>query len=155
MDEIIAAGALLQRGEREAARAKLQALLARIEHAPDPMHECSLAHLMADVQDSPADELAWDLRSLDAALRCTDADVQRHSQAVSVSAFMPSIHTSIAQDYFKLGDLEQSRIHLESARTFADHLSDDSYGQLIRHGMERLARQLGGSLSRSVGRGPG
>lgn len=132
----------LQSGDRDGARAQLAAIWARIESAPEPIHECTLAHYMADTQDAIADELSWDLRALNAALRCTDADAQQHSQAFSIGAFMPSLHLNLADDYFRLGDIEPARMHLASARSFADRLSDDPYGQMIRGGIERLAKKL-------------
>jgi hypothetical protein len=97
---------------------------------------------MADAQDDVSEELAWDLRALAAAMRTTDVDAQRHSQAFSVAAFMPSLHANLAEDYFKLGDLAKSRVHLACARDFAGNLADDAYGRLILSGIERLGGQL-------------
>src|SRR5262245_44694620 len=112
MGEIFAAIQLLQGGDRSGARTSLEAIWSRIASNPEPIHECTLSHYMADVQDDIADELAWDIRALEAARRCTDSDAKDHSQASSIAAFMPSLHTNLAEDYFKLGHLEQSRMHL-------------------------------------------
>jgi hypothetical protein len=97
---------------------------------------------MADAQDDIADELAWDIRALNAALRCTDTDAQRHSEAPSIAAFMPSLHVNLAEDYFKLSDIARSKNHLASARIFLSALPDNAYAQLIRGGIERLAKHL-------------
>jgi hypothetical protein len=142
MADIFAAHALLQGGDRAGARRDLEAVWARIEADPDPMHECTLAHYMADAQDNPADELAWDHRALDAGLRCTDNDAWRHSQVRSIAAFMPSLHLSLAEDYFKFGDMPHSRHHLALAREFAGKLADDAYGQTIRERIERMPKRL-------------
>lgn len=51
-------------GDREEARQRLLDLWAEIGEHGDPLHRCTLAHYLADTQDDPADELAWDLRAL-------------------------------------------------------------------------------------------
>ena len=142
MDEIMAATAVLHGGDRPGGRSRLEAIWSRIANDPAPIHECALARSMADAQEDVSDELAWDLRALEAALRCTDADARSHSQAFSIAAFMPSLYANLAEDYFKLGDLAQSEINLASARNLAGDLADDAYGQLIQRGIERLGRQL-------------
>ena len=142
MAEILSAVALLHGGDRAGARSRFEGIWSRIAGAPEPIHACTLSHYMADVQDDPAEELAWDIRALDSALRSTDADAQRHSQAVSIAAFMPSLHVNLAEDYFKLGDVARSRDHLASARNFLGSLPDDPYGRMIRRGIERLATKL-------------
>ncbi len=58
---------LLHAGDREEARNRLGALWAELGSDGDPLHRCTLAHYMADAQDDPGDELAWDLRALTAA----------------------------------------------------------------------------------------
>src|SRR5205085_9094605 len=102
--EIMSAAARLQSGDRAGARTGLEAVWARIAANPEPMHEVALSHSMADAQDDPQQELGWDLRALEAALRCTDADADAHSQAASIAAFLPSLHVNLAEDYLKLGD---------------------------------------------------
>src|SRR5262245_5853871 len=124
MDDIFAAISLLQSGDRAGGRAALAAIWARIADDLEPIHECTPAHYMADVQDDPADELAWDIRALNAALRCADADAQPHSKLPPIAAFMPSLHVNLAEDYFKLGDIARSKDHLSSARSFIGQLSN-------------------------------
>jgi hypothetical protein len=107
------------------------------------MHAVALAHRLADLQDDPADELAWDIRALNAALTCTDADAQRHSTVSSkIAAFMPSLHASLGVDYFKLGDFARSKEHLALARRFVGELADDAYGKNIRRWIDNLANDL-------------
>jgi hypothetical protein len=58
---------LLHAGDREEARARFTALWTEIGEQGDPLHRCTVAHYLADTQDDPEDELAWDLRALRAA----------------------------------------------------------------------------------------
>jgi hypothetical protein len=135
--EMIAAVAVANGGDRAGGRSRLEALLARLDDDPDRFYECVLSHHLADVQDDLADELAWDLRALDAALRC---DEERHQ--ASIAGSMASLHASLATDYYKLGDFARSREHLSAARSFTGHLADDAYGRLVLGGIERLAKGL-------------
>ncbi|MER7886299.1 hypothetical protein ABTY35_26195 [Streptomyces fimicarius] len=58
---------LLHGGDREEARNRFGALWSELGADGDALHRCTLAHYMADTQDDPGDELAWDLRALTAA----------------------------------------------------------------------------------------
>ncbi|UNO38710.1 hypothetical protein [Streptomyces sp. MST-110588] len=58
-------------GDREEARNRLSDLWEEVGSRGNPFHRCALAHYLADTQDDPADELAWDLRALEAAERFT------------------------------------------------------------------------------------
>ena len=138
--DLIVATALLRGDDKAGARTRLQVLWEHIQG--DPVHEFVLAHQMADAQDDPKEELAWDRRALDAAQRSTDADVQRHYPQATLAGFLPSLHINLAEDYFKLGDREQSRAHLTLAQSFAHHLAADAYGDLLRRGIERMAKNL-------------
>ncbi|WP_331254339.1 hypothetical protein [Streptomyces halstedii] len=55
---------LLHGGDREEARNRFGVLWAEIGECGGALHRCTLAHYMADTQDDPEDELAWDLRAL-------------------------------------------------------------------------------------------
>jgi hypothetical protein len=137
------AAARLRDTDRPGARSRLEAIWARIEHDHEPMHEVALSHWLANLQDDPVDELAWHLRAFGAAMRCTDADVQRHSPtAGSVAEFMPSLHSNLGWAYSKLGDVGHAREHVALAHSFAHLLADDSNGQGVRSSIERLAKGL-------------
>ncbi|MGS2586671.1 hypothetical protein [Streptomyces hebeiensis] len=58
---------LLHGGDREEARNRFGELWSEIGESGDALHRCTLAHYLADTQDDPGDELAWDLRALTAA----------------------------------------------------------------------------------------
>jgi hypothetical protein len=59
---------------------------------------------MADAQDDPTHELAWDLRALEAAQRCSEAEASAYHESLSMAGFMPSLHLNLADVYRRLGD---------------------------------------------------
>ncbi|MEU6575762.1 hypothetical protein [Streptomyces sp. NPDC046805] len=126
-------------GDREEARRRLLALWAEIGQDGDPLHRCTLAHYLADTQDDPEDELAWDLRALSAAEELGDS--------AAVHSRCPSLHVDLAADYIKLGRSEAARVHLNRARGAAGALGDDSYADGVRAAISRLELRLreGGS----------
>ncbi|MEU1706727.1 hypothetical protein ABZ478_15145 [Streptomyces sp. NPDC005706] len=128
-------------GDREEARRRLLLLWAEIGEDGAPLHRCTLAHYLADTQDDPADELAWDLRALSAAEELTDG--RGAGDPVSVLAFLPSLHLNLAADYARLGRGEAARSHLGRARRTAGSLSDDGYGDGVRAAISRLELRLG------------
>ncbi|QJS13132.1 hypothetical protein HKX69_29560 [Streptomyces argyrophyllae] len=128
-------------GDREEARSRLLHLWAEVGEDGDPLHRCTLAHYLADTQDDPADELAWDLRALSAAEEI--ADGRLGADPASVRGFFPSLHLNLAADYAKLGRAEAARSHLRRARSAARCLADDGYGAGVRSEIRRLALRLG------------
>jgi hypothetical protein len=124
---------LLHGGDREEARNRFGALWAEIGEMGDPVQLCTLALHMADTQDDPGDELAWDLRALTAV---ADGDTPE------VVAFHPALHVNLAADYVKLQRPEAAKLHLDRARATAHVLGDDGYGDGVRTAIDRVARQL-------------
>ncbi|MFE9097495.1 hypothetical protein [Streptomyces sp. NPDC007264] len=131
-------------GDREEARDRFLRLWAEIGEEGDPLHRCTLAHYMADTQDDPADELAWDLRALSAAQELADERLAGHDGVLAVRAFYPSLHLNLAADYVKLGRCEAARVHLHRARGAVGALGDDGYGDGVRAAIGRLERRLAG-----------
>ncbi|MCY0926151.1 hypothetical protein OTB20_07995 [Streptomyces sp. H27-H1] len=127
---------LLHAGDREEARNRLGEIWSELGTEGDSLHRCTLAHYLADAQDDPAEELAWDLRALKAA----DADGPGPPPAVRV--FYPSLHLSLATDYVKLRRPDTARIHLARARAATGALGDDGYGNGVRAAIARLERRL-------------
>ncbi|MSW64513.1 MAG: hypothetical protein F2825_06445 [Actinobacteria bacterium] len=111
------------------ARARLGELWDR---ATDPLHRCGIAHSLADLQAEVADELAWDERALAAVADVDDARVQAAGAGAQVAAFLPSLHTNLADDHRRLGDPDRARQHLALARASIGALGDDAYGDLLR-----------------------
>lgn len=143
MDRISETIALSQRGDRAAARERFARIWAEISPGGDAFHRCVLAHYMADLQAEPHDELAWDLRALEAAGSLTDERVQEHHASLRIRGFHPSLHLNLAEDYRRLGDPGRAREHLEEAGRRLDALDDDAYGAAIRAALTRLADRLG------------
>ncbi|WP_031058126.1 hypothetical protein [Streptomyces sp. NRRL F-5702] len=145
---------LLHAGDREEARNRLGALWAELGSDGDPLHRCTLAHYMADAQDDPGDELAWDLRALTAAeaVRHTAGPgkpgesggegAAEHRDLPAVRAFSPSLHLNLAADYLKLHRHDAARTHLRLARAAAAELADDRQGRGVRAAIDRLELRL-------------
>jgi hypothetical protein len=130
-------------GDREEARQRFLQLWAEIGEDGDALHRCTLAHYMADVQDDPVDELAWDLRALTAAEELTDDRLAAHQGSLAVRALYPSLQLNLAADYVKLGRSGPARTHLRRARSAARSLPDDRYGDGVRAAIEQLELRLG------------
>ncbi|MEU1179131.1 hypothetical protein ABZ464_16050 [Streptomyces sp. NPDC005820] len=122
-------------GDREEARRRLLDLWTELGEDGDPLHRCTLAHYLADTQDDPFDELAWDLRALTAA--------EEHDESPAVRALYPSLHLNLAADYVRLGRAGAARTHLRRARGAAGVLGDDSYGDGVRAAISRMELRLG------------
>ncbi|USQ87064.1 hypothetical protein NFX46_27100 [Streptomyces phaeoluteigriseus] len=122
-------------GDREEARRRLLELWTELGEEGDPLHRCTVAHYLADTQDDPFDELAWDLRALTAA--------EEHERAPAVRALYPSLHLNLAADYVKLGRTEAARTHVRKARRAARGLRDDTYGDGVRAAISRMELRLG------------
>lgn len=131
-----------QRGECEQARRLLTALWDEIGHDGDALHRVTLAHWMADVQDDPREELAWDLRALQAAESVTDERVHQAGATAPVVALYPSLHLNLGEDYRKLGDLAAARHHLQLGQAACASLGEDGYGQMIKGGLDAWAARL-------------
>lgn len=140
---------LLHGGDREEARNRFGAIWTELGEAGDAFHRCTLAHYMADTQDDPGDELAWDLRALTAAdgqapgdERSTTEGAPPPAASAAVRAFYPSLHLSLAADYVKLRRPQAARLHLDRARAAADALEDEGHGNGVRTAIDRLELRL-------------
>lgn len=134
---------LLHGGDREEARNRFGVLWTEIGETGDPLHRCTLAHYMADTQDDPGDELAWDLRALTVADGIGGGERSvRGGGGPAVRAFYPALHLNLAADYMKLRRPDAARRHLDRAREAADTLGECGYGQGVRAGIDRLERRL-------------
>ncbi|KQX94440.1 MULTISPECIES: hypothetical protein [Streptomyces] len=133
---------LLHGGDREEARNRFRAIWVEIGEDGDALHRCTLAHYMADTQDDPGDELAWDLRALTAAEGLTGAAAAEHRDALAVRSFFPSLHLNLAADYLKLERFEAARVHLDHAWDSVGVLADDGYGGGIRAAIGRLEQRM-------------
>jgi len=131
------------RGDRAAARRLFEEIWTEIGgEQGDPLHVCTLAHSMADMQDDVHEELTWDLRALAAVDRLTDDRVARAGVPLTVAGLHPSLHLNLSECYRKLGDLDRARDHLRQARDTIGALGDDDYGRLIRQGLQQVEEHL-------------
>ncbi|MFF4249236.1 hypothetical protein ACFYY2_32915 [Streptomyces sp. NPDC001822] len=149
---------LLHAGDREEARNRFGTLWSELGECGDALHRCTLAHYMADTQDDPGDELAWDLRALTAAEGMADGAAgeaagkgdgtgapQQRRDASAVRTFLPSLHLNLAADYLKLQRFEAARTHLDLAWDAVGVLEDDGYGDAVRAAIGRLERRMRGT----------
>src|SRR3954447_4872471 len=142
MARVAEAMELGQQGRPAEARELFAAIWADLGPDGDPLHRVAVAHAMADLQDDPHDELAWDLRALEAVEGLSDERAAAAGVTSPVAAFYPSLHLNLGEDYRKLGDPEAARRHLDLGLAAAGTLPDDGYGAMIRGGLEGLAARL-------------
>ena len=125
-------------GDRATARAELDRIWADLGPLGDPLHRCTLAHHLADLQDDPAQALAWDIRALDAADALTDERAEAHHPGLRVNGFYPSLHLNLADNYRRLGSFAAAHRELTTARTRLSALPEDDYGTLIRTALDEI-----------------
>ncbi|MEU8523425.1 hypothetical protein [Streptomyces sp. NBC_01216] len=137
MTRIGQATMLLHGGDREEARNRLGRLWEQLGPDGDPLHRCTLAHYMADAQDDPDSELAWDLRALLAA-EGPGGERRGDDAAVALRALSPTLHLNLAVDYLKVLRPDAARVHLDRALAASESLDDDEYGSRVRAAIARL-----------------
>lgn len=129
-------------GDREEARNRLAELWEETEESGDLFHRCTIAHYLADTQESPAAELEWDQRALAAADALTQEWAAWGEHAVQVRSLYPSLYLNLATDHAKLGDGPSAWRELSRARSATGELSDDAYGKGVREAIRRLELRL-------------
>ncbi|MEV4123110.1 hypothetical protein [Micromonospora sp. NPDC049645] len=132
MTQIGTAVQLGRSGQKHLARDTLAALWDEIGADGDAFHRCTLAHYLADLQDSTEAELSWDERALAAVSDLTDERAQRYLSSLQVQAFLPSLHLNLADCHRRLGNAALAAEHLSRAREHLGQLPDDPYGEAIR-----------------------
>ncbi|MFF0379209.1 hypothetical protein [Actinoplanes missouriensis] len=129
-------------GDRAEARDSLTRLWESVGENGDALHRCSIAHYLADLQDTVADELAWDQRALAAVTDLDDERARRFDESLQVRAFLPSLHLNLADAYRRAGRPDEARHHLAAAAVGLDLLPDDEYGSMIRTGVTRVSEAV-------------
>lgn len=142
MERIQSAVLLQMQGAKDAARVELAALWDEIGDAGDPLHRCTLAHYMADLQDDVRASLLWNERSLASGEALTDERLRQTFPTLSAAGFMASLHLNLAEDHRKLGDRDTARRQLELGEAATAALGDDGYGKMVRDGLARLRTNL-------------
>ncbi|MCY1141027.1 hypothetical protein OWR29_23770 [Actinoplanes sp. Pm04-4] len=139
---MVAITAAIQRGhagDRAGARDELERLWGQ---TGDALHRVTIAHFVADLQESVADELSWDERALAVVAELTDERAQQYDKSFQVRAFKPSLHLNLADAHRRLGHVSEAWHHVALAQADIDLLPDDDYGRLVRTGMEKIRRAL-------------
>jgi hypothetical protein len=142
-DPVLVAAAEAVALPRAEARSRLDELWAAIVD-DDPLHRCALAHALADVQDDPSDELAWDLLALTAADSVTDERMARSGAPGPARGMRPSLHLNVADALRRLGRSAEARQHVAAARSTLDALSADGYRTTISAALDRVEAGLDG-----------
>jgi hypothetical protein len=143
MVEIDRANRMGAAGELDEARSLLGRLWDEAGEGGDPLHRCSIAHSMADLQADPADELEWDTRALVAAAEVSDERAAEAGLSSGRRGLFPSLHLNLADVHRRLGQIDLARRHVEAGRSYAGSLGDDGYGRMIGGALDRLAGELG------------
>ena len=141
MAEVMRAVALLHGGDPVSAREALLELWDRLGPSDHPLQRCTVAHFLADTEEEPERELAWDLWALKAATGgAHDGD---HEPGIpELAAFLPSLHLNAGEGYRRLGRATSARLHAEMGLRWADKLANDEYGGTIKAGLRRLQSRL-------------
>src|SRR5262245_46877532 len=124
--------ALREQGRSPEAKTLMESLLPTIEAGDDAYAKIFLAHSLADVQETPEEELAWDLRALAFMEDLTDERAIEKGNPGGKNALLPSLHLNLAVDYRRLGQDADARRHFELGQAHLDALADDAYGDSIR-----------------------
>ncbi|MEV8371999.1 hypothetical protein AB0P21_04640 [Kribbella sp. NPDC056861] len=124
--------ALREQGRSPEAKTLMEAIVAEVESGDDTFAKIFLAHSLADVQETPEDELAWDLRALAFMADLTDQHALDRGNPGGKNALLPSLHLNLAVDYHRLGDDANARRHFALGEAHLGALADDAYGDSIR-----------------------
>lgn len=124
--------ALREQGLPGEAKVLMDALVAEVEGGDDAYAKVFLAHSLADVQEDPEQELAWDLRALAFMDELTEERAVERGNAGGKNALLPSLHLNLAVDYQRVGDEVSARRHFALGETHLGALSGDAYGDSIR-----------------------
>ena len=141
MEEITHAIAILQSGDRTRGRLLLLQLWEQWKNKNAPRERCTIAHFLADTEDTVRAELQWDLIALDADTGASDG-TDNEVIIPELEAFLPSLHLNVGDAYRRLGDRQLARFHAEAGLRRAAVVGDDHYASMIKTGLVRLLERL-------------
>lgn len=139
MEEIRKAQELNVLGDKAGARAALEGLWGTTD---DPLHRCTIAHYLADLQGSVEDELRWDELALEAFPDLTDDRTRAFADSWRARAFLPSLYLNLADAHRRAGHEEQARHLLGEATAALDELPSDDYGAMIRDALTKVREAI-------------
>ncbi|AFR50888.1 hypothetical protein [Gordonia sp. KTR9] len=142
MESIGKAVTIGREGDTESARRDLLDIWNRIGVDGDPFHRCTLAHYLADLYDSPAVALMWDVRAFDAAATITNHRAQQHHASLQVAGFYPSLLLNIADNLRRLGSFEAATDYIDRAGQHTSALARDGYGDMIRTAINEVRQAI-------------
>lgn len=126
----VAGMAFEQEGKNAAAMEQFQ--LAWAESTND-LEKFIAAHYVARHQTSVEDKLKWDEIALSFALKSDEGQLK---------GSYPSLYLNIAKCYEDMNDLEKAKQNYGLALSYADCLPDNSYGKMIKSGIENGFERL-------------
>jgi hypothetical protein len=129
-----------QTGDRTAGRDQLTACWTQTAPA-DHAYRCVLAHYLADVQDSLADEVAWDTTALEEFAHVGAGDLSPVG-IPDAAGLAPSLHLNLGDGYLRQGRLPEAAQQLRAGLAAAGTLPDDGYGRMIRQGLSGLQQRV-------------
>jgi len=104
--------------------------------ATNDFEKFTAAHYVARHQNSVAGKLKWDETALQLALQINDDTIK--------GAF-PSLYLNIGKCYEDLNEFDNARTNYDLALSFANLLTDDGYGKMLKRGilkgLERLTKK--------------
>lgn len=106
------------------------------EQSSDDYERCIAAHYVARAQTTPADNLRWNLESLEYADAIQDGRVH---------GFYPSLYLNIGWAYEDLGNRDEARKYYQLAETRLESLPEGAYRETVRDGIERGLQRIGGA----------
>jgi hypothetical protein len=137
--EVVAAIVEAQQGRRSG-RASLVRLWTETPPG-DHARRCVLAHYLADLEPEVEDEVRWDEVALAEHARLAD-DALAEVGIPSTTAMAASLHLNLADGYLRQGRVAEAREHLARGAAAAVVLGDDGYGEMVRRGLDGVARRV-------------
>lgn len=119
----------LQRKPQEAKEIFVQAW----EEATTDFEKFTAAHYVARHQATVTGKLEWDETALRVALKINDAEMQET---------YPSLYLNIAKGYEDLNDFEKATHYYQTALLYVAYLPENSYGQIIKTGIQNGLNRL-------------
>ena len=101
--------------------------------ASNNFEKFTAAHYVARQQHSVQDKLMWDQKALEYALK-----IENDNMAANYS----SLYLNIAKCYEDLNDTANAQKNYNTALSYTDHLPDNSYGQMIKSGIEKGIKRV-------------
>jgi hypothetical protein len=114
------------------------------DHPTAALPMSMVAHLLADLQDDPSEELRWDLASLHALAPVWEQGTDGRLFDAACRS-LPSIYLSLAHATYKCGDTNSAREYVRRARLIFPILPESRYTDQADASIASLERVLAGA----------